>query len=386
MAESEAQKQRPLAYFDITIGGKPRGRIVFSLYSDLVPKTAENFRALCTGEKGIGNSGKPLHYAGSGFHRVIKGFMCQGGDFTAGNGTGGESIYGERFEDEGFPLKHTKPFLLSMANAGKDTNGSQFFITTVPTPHLDDKHVVFGEVIKGKSVVRAIENHPTDGRDVPTAAIVISASGTLSPDDPSLAKTDATDGDIWEDEALDDETGANQDPDLARRIAEKIKQIGVGYFTGKKAEDGAVIEKPQPDLALEKFQKAQKYLELFIHADLPNDYPDPDGYRVTYAKMKLTTAQAALRVQPPDAKLALDNADDVIEGYFDLLEPKFQAMAYYRRALAHNLRGDHDLALNDLAEANKIFPDPGTQHEIARIKAHVKELEEREKKRYRKMF
>lgn len=386
MAEPEAQKERPLTYFDITIDGKPRGRIVFSLYSDLVPKTAENFRALCTGEKGIGNSGKPLHYAGSGFHRVIKGFMCQGGDFTAGNGTGGESIYGERFEDEGFPVKHTKPFLLSMANAGKDTNGSQFFITTVPTPHLDDKHVVFGEVVRGKSVVRAIENHPTDGRDVPTAPIVISASGVLSPDDPAPEKADAADGDIWEDEALDDETGANQDPNLARDIAEKIKQIGVSYFTGKKAEDGTVIEEPQPDLALQKFQKAQKYLELFIHADLPDDYPDSNGYRVTYAKMKLTTAQAALRVQPPNPKVVLDNTNDVIEEYLDLLEPKFKAMAYYRRALAHNLRGDHDLALNDLAEANKIFPDPGTQNEIARIKAHVKELEEREKRRYRKMF
>ncbi|KAI6041459.1 peptidyl-prolyl cis-trans isomerase [Pisolithus marmoratus] len=384
MAESEAR--RPLTYFDITIGGKPRGRIVFSVYADLVPKTAENFRALCTGEKGIGNSGKPLHYAGSGFHRVIKGFMCQGGDFTAGNGTGGESIYGERFEDEGFHEKHSKPFLLSMANAGKDTNGSQFFITTVPTPHLDNKHVVFGEVIKGKSVVRAIENHPTDGKDVPTVPIVISASGVLSPDDPCLAEAGTSDGDIWEDDAEDDETGANQDPNLARSIAEKIKQIGVGYFTGKRAEDGTVTLKPQPDLALQKFRKAQKYLELFIHAELPNDYPDPDGYRLAYAKVMLTTAQAALRVQPPDSKTVLDNTNQVIEEYFDLLEPKFQAMAYYRRALAHHLRGDHDLALNDLAEANRIFPDPGTQNEIARIKAHVKAMEDQEKKRYRKMF
>jgi peptidyl-prolyl isomerase D len=143
---------RPLTYFDIIIAGKPAGRIIFSLYNDLVPKTAENFRALCTGEKGEGKSGKKLSYQGSGFHRVIKQFMCQGGDFTAGNGTGGESIYGEKFEDEAFPVKHTKPFLLSMANAGPNTNGSQFFITTQPTAHLDGKHVVFGEVIRGKSV------------------------------------------------------------------------------------------------------------------------------------------------------------------------------------------------------------------------------------------
>jgi peptidyl-prolyl isomerase D len=109
-----ATPQRPIVYFDISIGDKAAGRIIFSLYSDLVPKTAENFRQLCTGEAGVGQAGKPLSYKGSGFHRVIKGFMCQGGDFTAGNGTGGESIYGEKFEDEAFPVNHTKPFLLSM--------------------------------------------------------------------------------------------------------------------------------------------------------------------------------------------------------------------------------------------------------------------------------
>ena len=144
-------------FFDIDIGGEDAGRVTFDLADDVVPKTAENFRALCTGEKGMGQSGKPLHFKGSGFHRIIPSFMCQGGDFTRGNGTGGESIYGEKFADENFELKHDAPGILSMANAGPGTNGSQFFICTVPTPHLDGAHVVFGKVSEGLDVIQKME-------------------------------------------------------------------------------------------------------------------------------------------------------------------------------------------------------------------------------------
>lgn len=166
-------------FFDITIGGQPAGRIVFKLYDDIVPKTAANFRSLCLGDKGNSSQGPPLHYKGSGFHRVIPDFMLQGGDFTHGNGRGGESIYGQKFADENFTYKHTKAGLLSMANAGKNTNGSQFFITTVPTPHLDGKHVVFGEVVEGMNVVKAIEANPTDRGDKPLKAVVIANCGTV---------------------------------------------------------------------------------------------------------------------------------------------------------------------------------------------------------------
>ncbi|GAA0162330.1 chaperone [Lithospermum erythrorhizon] len=144
-------------FFDILIGKMKAGRIVMELYNDVAPMTAENFRALCTGEKGIGILGKPLHYKGSVFHRIVPNFMCQGGDFIKGNGTGGEAIYGTKFADENFNIKHKGSGLLSMANSGPNTNGSQFFITTVDTPWLDGKHVVFGKVVDGYSVVQSME-------------------------------------------------------------------------------------------------------------------------------------------------------------------------------------------------------------------------------------
>ncbi|CEH17146.1 probable cpr1-cyclophilin (peptidylprolyl isomerase) [Ceraceosorus bombacis] len=158
-------------FFDVTRNDQPLGRIVFKLYDDVVPKTAKNFRELATGEHGFG-------YAGSGFHRVIPNFMLQGGDFTAHNGTGGKSIYGNKFPDENFQLKHTKPGLLSMANAGPNTNGSQFFITTVVTSWLDGKHVVFGEVVEGLDIVKAIEGQGSDSGKL-KSKIQIAKSGTV---------------------------------------------------------------------------------------------------------------------------------------------------------------------------------------------------------------
>ncbi|MFE9369068.1 peptidylprolyl isomerase [Streptomyces sp. NPDC006711] len=159
-------------YFDITIGGEKAGRIVFRLFDDVVPETARNFRELATGQNGYG-------YAGSSFHRVIPDFMLQGGDFTDGNGTGGKSIFGATFADENFSLKHDRPFLLSMANRGPNTNGSQFFVTTVVTDWLDGKHVVFGEVVEGQDLVKQIEALGTRS-GAPRAAVGISESGVVA--------------------------------------------------------------------------------------------------------------------------------------------------------------------------------------------------------------
>jgi len=158
-------------FFDVAVDNNPIGRITFKLYDDVVPKTTANFRALCTGEKGFG-------YQGSAFHRVIPQFMLQGGDFTKGNGTGGKSIYGEKFADENFKLKHTKPGLLSMANAGPNTNGSQFFVTTVVTSWLDGKHVVFGEVVDGMDLVKQIEGLGSQS-GATKKKVVITKSGTV---------------------------------------------------------------------------------------------------------------------------------------------------------------------------------------------------------------
>jgi len=165
-------------YFDVTIDGKPEGRIVMGLFGKTVPKTAENFRVLCTGENGVGRSGKALHYKNSIFHRIIPSFMIQGGDFTNFNGTGGESIYGEKFKDENFTIKHSAPGYLSMANAGPNTNGSQFFITTVTTSWLDGRHTVFGKVTEGMDVVKKIEAMGTQS-GTPKKRVEISDSGEI---------------------------------------------------------------------------------------------------------------------------------------------------------------------------------------------------------------
>jgi len=235
----------PKVFFDIEVGGDQTGRIVFELFKSIVPRTAENFRALCAGDQGVAKSGQPLHFKGCTFHRIIKNFMVQGGDFTRHNGTGGESIYGEKFPDENFKLKHDRPGLLSMANSGKNTNGSQFFITTVKTPHLDGKHVVFGKVVQGMGVLKELENQAVDERDRPRKACVIANCGELDADNeeaaPAAAPAVAADGtcDVFPnfpEDALDLNV---KDKELFLRVISTIKDAGnelfkAGDFEGAK--------------------------------------------------------------------------------------------------------------------------------------------------------
>lgn len=202
-------------YFDIEINNEELGRIVFMLFANVVPKTVENFRALCTGEKGVSPRGHRLWYKGCAFHRIIPGFMCQGGDFTNGDGTGGESIYGQVFEDENFIEKHTEAGLLSMANAGPGTNGSQFFLTTESTPWLDGKHVVFGKVVEGMAVVRRIENCGSRSGK-PTSNVVIRDCAELASRRQILSKMESEKA---------EEIELRQDPTLVDLEAEARKRL-----------------------------------------------------------------------------------------------------------------------------------------------------------------
>ncbi|KAH9171820.1 cyclophilin-like domain-containing protein [Lactarius sanguifluus] len=346
-----SETTRSITYFDISIAGQPAGRVVFQLYNDQVPRTAENFRALCTGEKGVGTSGKPLWYKGSGFHRVIKKFMIQGGDFTAGNGTGGESIYGEKFEDEAFPadVKHTTPFLLSMANAGPNTNGSQFFITCTATPHLDGKHVIFGEVIRGKSIIRRVENHPTSSGDVPTEPIIITDSGRALADRP------------------DDKHDTQNNPAVALEAARLLRELGSARW-----KDGAAAD------ALAKWQKALRYLDVHHHA-LPDDAPSELSRRICGA------ARPALAQLGPRGRTALDATNAALA--LPKLSDSDRAKALYRKGLAQVTLKEEEEAEKVLVEALSIAKDDkAISGELERLRQRKKAAREKEKAAYKRMF
>merc|ERR1719317_1071912 len=247
--ESKVVESENRCWMDISIGGIPKGRLVFEMFCDTTPKTCKNFMTLCEGTEKDEKTGVQLTYKGSAFHRVIKNFMLQGGDFTKGDGTGGLSIYGEKFEDENFIKMHTRPGILSMANAGAGTNGSQFFITTVATPHLDGKHVVFGQVLKGMDLVREIENLETTN-DKPNSPCVIADCGTLKPGENDGVVVDLTDPYPG---YPDDIVGDHDD----KAIAEEIRQSG-----------NELYKKKEFVKAQAKYIKAERYASSAMDEDM----------------------------------------------------------------------------------------------------------------------
>ncbi|PWN22955.1 putative U-snRNP-associated cyclophilin [Microstroma glucosiphilum] len=393
----------PIVYFDIAFAGqaapsrKNGNRIVFELYADKVPKTAENFRALCTGEKDTNEQGVKLAYKGSGFHRVIPKFMCQGGDFTAGNGTGGVSIYGEKFVDEDLTGKHDRPFLLSMANAGPNTNGSQFFITTVPTPHLDGKHVVFGKVLAGKDVVRRIENCPKGEQDKPVEPITIEDAGELPAGTTDFGIEADPSGDKHEDfpEDVEGEDGPEENPSAALAIASDLKAIA-----------GKLFASQNYPLALEKYQKSLRYLN--VHSVLPEDSKPElvDEYETTRIAVSLNAALCGIKI---GTKASAKVAEKLATSSLSLVEKASKrtgawdhdsdshpasvkakqdmAKAHYRRALALIVQGDLDSAGADLERALSYAPeDAGIKKEKASLADKRRKKVEAQRKQYSKMF
>lgn len=362
-----------ITFFDLTAGGVPKGRVVFELYDDVVPRTAENFRALCTGEKGNSEkSGKPLTYKGSLFHRVIKGFMCQGGDFTHGSGIGGESIYGEKFEDENFKLNHDKPFLLSMANAGPNTNGSQFFITTVPTPHLNGKHVVFGEVIQGKSIVRELERCEKGESDRPVDDWVISDCGQL-PDDyvpePQKVVDDGT-GDIYESVLEDDEKVDLQKPETVFTAANFLKDLGT-----KLLKDGRF------DKSFEKYKKGSDFLDEIPDSEL-SDKQAADKAQLIIS-LNLNAALAALKWK--DGKKAIAASEAVLDS--TAADEKQQAKAWYRKGSGYLLTKNEDGALDAFNAALVLSPnDAAVLKGIQDAKSQAQARKNKQKKAMSKFF
>ncbi|KAN0032062.1 hypothetical protein ACTFIV_005935 [Dictyostelium citrinum] len=215
-------KQR--TFFDVEIDGKPIGRIVFELFNDVAPKTTENFRVLCLGTQYSKITQTRLHYKGTPFHRIIKNFMVQCGDFQNKNGTGGESIYGKRFDDENFKIKHSEPYLLSMANAGPNTNGSQFFITTAPAPHLDGKHCVFGKVVSGQNVVDILNSLLTDQNDKPYADVKIVHCGELVLKSSTQNKKDNSDSDDSDNSDSDSSSSSSSSEDERKKRKKRKKR------------------------------------------------------------------------------------------------------------------------------------------------------------------
>ncbi|KAH1243147.1 Peptidyl-prolyl cis-trans isomerase CYP40 [Glycine max] len=376
---------RGRCFLDISIGQELEGRIVVELYDDVVPKTAENFRALCTGEKGIGpNTGVPLHFKGSCFHRVIKGFMIQGGDISAGDGTGGESIYGLKFEDENFELKHERKGMLSMANSGPNTNGSQFFISTTRTSHLDGKHVVFGKVVKGMGVVRSVEHVATGDDDRPALDVKVVDCGEIPEGEDDGISNFFKDGDTYPDWPADLDESPNE-LEWWMKSVDSIKAFGNEYY-----------RKQDYKMALRKYRKALRYLDICWEKE-GIDEEISSSLRKT--KSQIFTNSSVSRkllclmyTAADNFKLHLyylygDIKGALLDTEFAMREGDDNAKALFRQGQAYMALHDIDAAVESFKKALTLEPnDAGIKKELAAARKMIADRRDQEKKAYSKMF
>ncbi|KAL2915800.1 peptidyl-prolyl cis-trans isomerase cpr6 [Polyrhizophydium stewartii] len=385
----------------MTLGGRPLGRIVMELYADVCPRTTANFAALCRGDGVSAVSGVKLAYKGSTFHRVIKGFMIQGGDFTRGDGTGGESIYGEKFADEDFSVKHERAGLLSMANAGKDTNGSQFFITTVPTPHLDGKHVVFGRVIKGMSVVRAIENTEKGANDRPVEPVVIADAGELAEGEDDGVPPPA-DGDALPDYPEDHDLAGEDHPKEFIAFAAGIKAVANTLLKQ------GLAEKPESEQAAELFRRAaEKYHKGVRYLEAVNPSPEDAAELDHAAKTEFFALKVSLLSNLGLAYTKLgewfkaQNASERVLSIAEtltaytarnpttplLVTPADQGKAMFRLGQALVRQQRLEEGLETLTKAQSLAPGEGlilkTVQEAQKL---IRDRDAKEKRMYQKMF
>ncbi|KAH9270651.1 hypothetical protein BASA83_007259 [Batrachochytrium salamandrivorans] len=402
-----ARASYPRCYFDMQVGNTAasqtlkKPRVVMELYDDTCPLTVANFLALCKGDQTSKVSGKPLAYKGSMFHRVIKGFMIQGGDFTKGDGTGGESIYGDRFNDEDFTRLHERSGLLSMANAGPNTNGSQFFITTAATPHLNGKHVVFGRVIKGMSVVRAIEDCEKGESDKPVQDIVIADCGVLAEgEDDGVAVP--VDGDALPDYPEDNDLVAEDHPAEYVAFSTQIKAAGNILLKQALAMADPVSASGLFSQAVEKYKKSVRYLEAV------NPSPE-DAAELTHdAKIEFFFVESVITVQyVAYTKLAdWPNAQRSSERILSIAEtlavytakhstapltvtPADQSKALFRIGQAMLKQSEFEKGLATLERAQSLVSgasDGMITKLIAEAHRFIRDRDAKEKRMYQKMF
>ncbi|XP_044253889.1 peptidyl-prolyl cis-trans isomerase D isoform X1 [Tribolium madens] len=330
----ETTEKNPVVFLDISFGPAKAGRVVIELFKDKVPKTAENFRALCTGEKGIGKHGKPLHFKNTIFHRVVPLFMVQGGDITTKDGTGGESIYGNTFEDENFTVLHEEEGMVGMANNGPNSNNSQFYITTVPCSHLDGINVVFGVVRKGFNIIKEMGEVPRNG-DTPIENIVIINCGELKPGVPwGIEEQDGTE-DIYPPWPNDWDLQSDKREKLIENAINRIKNSGNHFFKQSNYVDSE-----------RKYIKALRYIDWYLGLKENKNIKNIEDL-----KMNSLLNLAAVRLKRHKYKEVIDLCSQVI-----LKEPK-NGKAFYRRGQAKLALKDYDKAIKDLNVAINLHPN-----------------------------